>query len=98
MQKCIKSGTAGVSSAFLSVFCGVFCKKRRLSFAVSVFLAIFAVDLSKVLIKGCRQVAAEMIPSKPDPGNAGVGMDRSQNSNVLVFPFTLFIIKGIQEQ
>jgi hypothetical protein len=38
--------------------------------------------------KGCRLLAAEMIPSKPDPGNAGVGMD---SSFITVFPFTLFI-------
>lgn len=32
------------------------------------------------IFKGCLPVQAEMIPSKPDPGNAGVGMDNNRNT------------------
>lgn len=38
------------------------------------FFARFFVILPPEIIKGCRQLAAEMIPSKPDAGNTDVGM------------------------
>jgi hypothetical protein len=47
------------------------CNFLYFFFVDSGFYRNFAPDF-----KGCCLLAAEMIPSKPDPGNAGVGMKK----------------------
>jgi hypothetical protein len=40
---------------------------------------------SKMLVKGCSRVWAEMIPSKPDTDNAGVGMIEYEKSPYFIY-------------
>ena len=40
---------------------------------------------SKVLIKGCSRVWAEMIPSEPDTDNADAGMMCTEKPLILVY-------------
>ena len=51
------------------------------------FFARFFVILPPEIIKGCRQLAAEMIPSKPDAGNTDVGMIEQKSTTESPFIF-----------
>ena len=49
-------------------------QKNGFLFCISLNLHYLCSRFSVVLVKGCSRVWAEMIPSKPDTDNAGVGI------------------------
>ena len=55
------------------------------SLVFSLIYSYLCTRFSKMLVKGCSRVWAEMIPSKPDTDNAGVGMIEYEKSPYFIY-------------